>query len=154
MPALEFVLAEMPVNSGLKDADEQKLLAIGSNTEDQEALRHMAHNLHWRVWSVSTCWDAVERLASESVTAIFCDDMLEDGTWKDILKLVGTGAGAPPLIVTSRLADAFLWSEVLNVGGYDVLVKPFSGRDVAHVLRTISLQSVPPSRRTSVAGAH
>lgn len=153
MSTLEFVLAEQAVNTGIQSADEQRLLVIGSNPEDQETLRHIADNLHWQVWSVTTCWDAVERLASEPVTAVFCDEFLEDGTWKDILKLVGSGDGAPPLIVASRLADAFLWSEVLNVGGYDVLLKPFNARDVAHVLKTISLQTPSTSARKRVAGA-
>lgn len=153
MPTLEFVLAENPVNAGLEAGDKKKLLAIGSNPEDQETLSRMAGNLDWQVWSVSTCWEAIERLTSEPITAIFCDDILEDGTWKDILKLVGSAAGAPPIVVTSRLADAFLWSEVLNVGGYDVLLKPFSTRDVTHVLGTITLQVAPASRRRRVAGA-
>jgi DNA-binding response OmpR family regulator len=38
--------------------------------------------------------------------------------------------------VTSRLADDRLWAEVLNIGGYDVLAKPFVP---AEVFRTISL---------------
>ncbi len=32
---------------------------------------------------------------------------------------------ALPLIVTDRLANEALWSEVLNLGGYDVVAKPF-----------------------------
>ena len=31
----------------------------------------------------------------------------------------------PSVIVTSRLADDRLWAEVLNLGAYDVLAKPF-----------------------------
>jgi DNA-binding response OmpR family regulator len=35
----------------------------------------------------------------------------------------------PKLIVTSRLADERLWSEVLNLGGFDVLAQPFNPRE-------------------------
>jgi hypothetical protein len=38
--------------------------------------------------------------------------------------------------VTSRLADERLWSEVLNLGGYDVLPQPL---DRNEALRTIGL---------------
>jgi DNA-binding NtrC family response regulator len=82
----------------------------------------------------------LEHLVRERFAVVFCDSTLEDGSWKDVLAQVGTGAGATPLIVTSRLADATLWSEVLNLGGYDVLAKPFLKRDVIHVLTTISLE--------------
>jgi DNA-binding response OmpR family regulator len=37
---------------------------------------------------------------------------------------------APPLIVTSRLADERLWAEALNLGAYDVLAKPFDPQEL------------------------
>ena len=40
----------------------------------------------------------------------------------------------PKLIVTSRLADAKLWGEVLNLGGFDVLEKPFIPAEVYRVV--------------------
>ena len=36
----------------------------------------------------------------------------------------------PPLIVASHDADSRLWSEVLHLGGYDVLTIPFLAREV------------------------
>jgi DNA-binding response OmpR family regulator len=53
-----------------------------------------------------------------------------------VLEELGHLPEAPLLIVTSRLADEHLWAEVLNLGGYDVLMKPF---DRLEVLRVISL---------------
>ena len=41
---------------------------------------------------------------------------------------------APPnLIVFSRLADERLWAEVLNLGGFDVLMTPFEPEEVLRV---------------------
>ena len=40
----------------------------------------------------------------------------------------------PLLIVTSRLADAYLGAEVLNLGGYDVLAKPFKSAEFIQVM--------------------
>jgi DNA-binding response OmpR family regulator len=41
----------------------------------------------------------------------------------------------PPLIiVTDRHANDDLWVDVLNRGGYDVLVKPFQEDEVARVV--------------------
>jgi DNA-binding response OmpR family regulator len=45
---------------------------------------------------------------------------------------------SPILIVTSRLADEYLWAEALNVGAYDVLAKPFEREEV---IRIVSLAS-------------
>ena len=42
-------------------------------------------------------------------------------------------ADAPNMIVTSRLADERLWAEVLNVGGYDLLVAPYDRDEVVRI---------------------
>ena len=42
----------------------------------------------------------------------------------------------PRLVFTSRLADEYLWVEVLNLGGHDVLVKPFRAAEVQWVLES------------------
>jgi DNA-binding response OmpR family regulator len=41
---------------------------------------------------------------------------------------------APALIVTSERVDDRLWAEVLNLGGYDVLMKPLDSTEVGHVI--------------------
>ena len=41
--------------------------------------------------------------------------------WKKVLSDLRRFAHPPQLIVTSRTADDYLWAEVLNIGGYDVL---------------------------------
>ena len=41
-----------------------------------------------------------------------------------------------PLIVGDRLADERLWAKVLNLGGYDLLAKPFNAKEVLHVVST------------------
>jgi DNA-binding response OmpR family regulator len=39
----------------------------------------------------------------------------------------------PFLIVSSRLADEYLWAEALNIGAYDVMAKPFDSREVVRI---------------------
>jgi hypothetical protein len=39
----------------------------------------------------------------------------------------------PNFIVFSCLADEFLWAEVLNLGGFDVLMTPFEPEEVLRV---------------------
>ena len=42
----------------------------------------------------------------------------------------------PSLVVTSRLADERLWAEVLNLGAYDLLARPFNKNELT---RTVAL---------------
>jgi len=59
---------------------------------------------------------------------------LPDGTWKDILRTAETQSQAPLVLVVSRHADDRLWAEVLNLGGYDLLLKPFDRSEVTRVV--------------------
>jgi hypothetical protein len=40
----------------------------------------------------------------------------------------------PRFIVADRLADNRLWSEVLNLGGWDLIAKPFDAKEVLHIV--------------------
>ena len=63
-----------------------------------------------------------------------CESELPDGTWQNVLSELDRMPCPPLLVVTSRLADERLWSEVLNLGGYNVLAKPLDMREVFHVV--------------------
>lgn len=152
MPSRELLLTKPDEFARLHEAEGQTLVCIHNQGEEGAALRGILEDLQWRVRSVSTCVEAVSLLRSERVAAVFCEATLADGTWQDVLRQTGSGAGAPPLIVTSRLADACLWSEVLNLGGYDVLATPFTTREVAHVLANLTLRSVSEPKYATAAG--
>lgn len=131
----------------------RRVLSISPSPEDHDFLRTVLETSAWELCSVDNCRDAIARLRSHAVSVIFCEGVLEDGTWKDILTTIQGPADAPALIVTSRLADAFLWSEVLNLGGYDVLAKPFSQREVRHVIDNVVLLAERRAGTVVVAGA-
>jgi DNA-binding response OmpR family regulator len=128
-------------------------LFISPTAEDDAALRHITSSLSWEVSTAATCNEARDQLRQARVSAIICESVLADGTWKDILHHIAESASPPRLIVTSRLADEYLWAEVLNLGGYDVLAEPFSEREVCHVLMTISLCQVNLAPAARTAGA-
>jgi DNA-binding response OmpR family regulator len=56
------------------------------------------------------------------------------GNWKDVLAAIQQLPQTPLLIVTARLADEYLWAEVLNLGGQDVLSQPFQVTELLWVL--------------------
>ena len=89
-------------------------------------------NIYWYTTRV----DAAAGVNSALVPVVLCDRNLPDGDWKDVLRRLSRLPNPPCLIVADRLADDSLWAEVLNLGGYDVLLKPF---DHTEVLRTVDL---------------
>jgi len=65
---------------------------------------------------------------------VVCERNLLPGTWKEMLDCLILLPQPSYLIVTAELADDYLWAEVLNLGAYDLLAKPFDGAEVSRVL--------------------
>jgi DNA-binding NtrC family response regulator len=126
---------------------------VSVHTEDHAALEKIVEGLPVRISTVASCYEAAEYLRNHPVSVVFCDHRLKDGTWREILNQVLSGSEPVPVVVTSRLADEYLWAEVLNLGGWDVLAKPFHEQEVLHVLDSAWLHRANPVTRRCVAGA-
>lgn len=84
----------------------------------------------WTMRQVQTCRAAFKFLSKHPVPVILSWNHLPDGTWKDVLHQTSLMVRPPLLIVSYQPVGRYLWSEVLSLGGYDVLVKPFGPQDV------------------------
>jgi len=147
--------ARVAKNKDVRGAHQGRSLAlcISPAKDDQATLRRILDGIAWQLCAVRSCHEAIEQLQRGAVSIILCDSELEDGTWKDVLNHIRGVMHPPLLVVTSRLADEYLWAEVLNLGGYDVLAKPFNQREVCHVLTTALLSQADKRLHTHIANA-
>jgi len=99
------------------------------------ALRNILTPPQWEIWEASTYRDAVGILDNRRIAVAISDTKFEDGHWQKLLAHLQNRANPPNLVVSSRLADERLWAEVLNLGGYDVLVQPFDRGEVRRIVR-------------------
>jgi len=82
----------------------------------------------------STIAAAKSALQRGKTSIVMCEQDLSPGSWKELLDFTERLPAPPPLIVTSRVADERMWAEVLNLGGYDVLARPFNNEEVIHAV--------------------
>ena len=141
----------------------QTILAVLPSREDRNSLNSILKGSNWKIRYVRSSRPG--RLATDLglFGAVLTDAYLADGrTWKDVLREIEGTPNPPPLIVTDRLADEALWAEVLNLGGYDVLAKPFDEKEVLHAVTmacgfrrkhaaSFDPHAVPQNARWSVA---
>ena len=97
-------------------------------------LREILHGLNWRIHEARGAQDVVRFLSDRRVPVILCHCSFADGNWRDLLDCIAGLSCPPRLVVTSELADDFLWAEVLNLGGYDVIAQPFQESEVVRTL--------------------
>jgi DNA-binding response OmpR family regulator len=77
---------------------------------------------------------ALSIAGTECPSVIVCDGDLPGGGWRALLSASRDLSSPPLLVVSSPLADDLFWQDVLNRGGFDVLVEPF---DLAEVSRIV-----------------
>jgi DNA-binding NtrC family response regulator len=110
------------------------VLAITPHEHDRVALETILRFPHWRLLAASSLKEALTCLREPDVSVAICERDLPDGTWLTLLEALSGLASRPNLIVCSRLADDGLWAEVLNLGGYDLLLTPFDREEVLRVV--------------------
>jgi DNA-binding response OmpR family regulator len=120
------------------------LLSVGLIDEDHASLEGILQcsqcdlrpTCNWKLNACPNLASALAALRKDRVPVVVCESDLQPGSWKEVLEELNTLSDPPFLIVTSRLADERLWAEVLNLGAYDVLAKPF---DRTEVIRIVSM---------------
>jgi DNA-binding response OmpR family regulator len=76
----------------------------------------------------------MECLDSNPVQVVIAESDVPNWNWRRVLTDLRDRAKPPQLVVTSRQADESLWSEVLNIGGYDVMAQPLDSHEVERVV--------------------
>jgi DNA-binding NtrC family response regulator len=160
MSAIESPAIPTPEAAGMEEAEflpwtgrpRARILSVSAARLDHTTLYRMIDHTAWQLAAANTCREAYKQLRKSGALAVFSDCDLPDGSWKDLLAYASEMIQPPAVIVTSRLADAYLWSEVLNLGGFDVLAKPFIEKEVRQVLASALRCHVEPVRRTRAAG--
>jgi DNA-binding response OmpR family regulator len=112
------------------------VLAISPMEDDHRFLASIFSHTNWQLRTARTWQEAVSLLGKQRIPILVCESELLDATWREVLAELSHLPERPVLIVASRLADESFWAEVLNLGAYDVLMKPF---DATEVFRVVSL---------------
>ena len=110
------------------------VLAVSPFDEDHSTLKGIFRQTRWAIHGVRAFEEARDFLRHELPAVVVCERFLPDGSWHDLFRLTSALNEPPQLIVTAGDADDSLWAEVLNLGGYDVLAKPFERSEVTRII--------------------
>jgi len=124
------------------------VLSVSPHADDHSVLRDFFLELtatqqpetKWLLKVALTIEGAIATLTEHSVAIVLCESNLSPGSWKDLLDHISAHPQPPLMIVTSRLADEYLWVEALHHGAYDVLRKPFELSELNRVITKAALK--------------
>jgi two-component system, NtrC family, response regulator PilR len=81
-------------------------------------------------------------LAQASISAIFCDDCLCDGTYYDLIEMVHSEFPQIPIIVVSPFGDWNEYLKALGVGAFDYVGIPFRQGEIERVLQNALVENL------------
>jgi hypothetical protein len=143
LPSLDEAVMKKPPSTETSPTGIITVLSVSPIQEDHIVLENTFRSpspwapytdSKWTLNISLTLASAMSALRGSRIPIVLCERDLLPGTWKEMLALLTLMASPPLLIVTSRLADEYLWAEALNLGAYDVLAKPFDAGEVARVV--------------------
>ncbi len=121
-------MKEKPSNSSVY------ALLVGDYPQSRLLFHQVFRDAGWRLLEARSRKRALQHLERNPVQVVITDCEVPEWNWKDVLSELQRMPQPPQLIVTSRMADDYLWSEVLNFGGFDVLSQPFEPDEVERVI--------------------
>ena len=117
------------------------LLSVSPIEEDHHFLEDIFSNYwapfagsYWKPHKSLSLESALTALQQNQIPIVISESNLLPGTWKDMLARIKLLPRPPLLIVTSRHADEYLWTEALNLGAYDVVAKPFDHHELIRIV--------------------
>jgi two-component system, NtrC family, response regulator HydG len=124
----------VPGNRSLRDDAVVSALLAGEFGDDCLLVRDVFRKPGWRLFEARTRAEAMQCLGRNRVHVVVAGTDLPDWPWKHALADLRGMAVPPQLVVAARAADDQLWSEVLNLGAYDLLARPLRRDEVERVL--------------------
>jgi len=126
-------------------------LLVGEFATDRLLLHDIFRVRGWRLFEARDRRRAIHCLVRNPVQVVIAESEPAGWNWKRILRHLRRLAPAPQLVVASRTADDYLWAEVLNVGGYDVLIQPLERDEVERVVASARRHYDEKPRKTALA---
>ena len=128
-------------------------LLVGAEPQSRLVILETFREAGWRLHEARDRKGALDCLERQPVQVVVTNAHLPKWPWKKALLDLRRMPHPPQLVVTSRLADDSMWAEVLNWGGYDVLVEPFDRNEVERVIASARRHFEPHLARASQARA-
>ena len=110
------------------------VLLVSPNDNDLLRLSQIFEHTNWILQRARSYAEATELLRGRPVGVLVTEAELPEGrTWLDLMEFAARSGNAR-IVVMASLKDDPLWAQVINLGGYDVLMKPFDRVEVVRVL--------------------
>ena len=124
------IFASRRQTSGLKP-----VLLASERENDHRSLQVLLQDTKWSLTRVSS-WGEISSFCGCMVSpVVLVDRQFQGSNWRATVSSLFNPAANRCLILLSDVSDPYLWNELVQHGGFDILTRPF---DRSEVLRTLA----------------
>jgi DNA-binding response OmpR family regulator len=111
------------------------LITASANAQTRGVLKEAADRNNWGIQFTDSCEEAWVIANQLTTPVILCDRDLPETEWREAVLTLAALPHRPIVILLSKVADEYSWSEVFRMGGSDILAKPLRSDDVRRAIK-------------------
>jgi len=129
------VFARKPLESGPSPDDPLSLVVITRDEPFYTRLQNIATACKWRIARAQSVDDVHRQISGAPAPIVVYERDWDDGDWRAGLSRLHQTGAKPCILLASRVADEYLWQEVVRNHGYDILPKTAHDEKLIRVLK-------------------
>lgn len=112
-----------------------RIVGLLADARDRELLTRAAARHQWDVTFADTYPEAHQLLEKIRAPVVLCDRDLLDPDWGSMVRGLAACSHRACILLVSKVADDYLWNEVIRRGGCDILSKPLHEDEVVRAVK-------------------
>jgi len=125
------------------------LLIATSRADDMSELKNLLRETEWELIGVSDLEHAAAALAAAKLPILLFDRDSAGAGWPAAIKQLIETRRSACVVLLSNVCDQYLWDEVVQHGGFDVLARPFRKERVLSTLTFAAMHCRTPWPKTA-----
>jgi DNA-binding response OmpR family regulator len=111
------------------------IVALLSNHRDRNTVSVVCQDFGWTVHFAYGCGEAWDLLRRHEAPIILIDRHLPDTDWRFVVQMLSASRHLTYSILVSKVVNDYLWTEVIRLGGSDLLAMPLGEPEVLRAVR-------------------
>jgi DNA-binding response OmpR family regulator len=126
-----------------------KILALSMFLEDRFVLERLGRQHDWELQFTSSPREGLKLSSQSHFELILCDRDQPGYPWREVMYRLAACSPRSCIFLVSPVSDDHLWRDVLQQGGYDVLIRPLREESALHAVEAV-LRFISPENAVSV----
>jgi CheY-like chemotaxis protein len=119
------------------DADDRvKILGVSVWLNDRLVLEQLGKREGWDLRFTNSPRDAFRLVDEQHFDVVLCDGNQPGYPWREVMERLAENSPRSRILLISPVNDDYLWRDVVQQGGYDVLTRPLRELDALHGIGT------------------